>query len=151
MSERPFTKPYSCKLFETALFKYIHSRLPQTPNLSCQKFSCLPLDLFPSCQWKDTTWFPRRTFHLYHYDLSLPGLSEPGDGTQRAKFAQKVHKPPLGVNVINFEVNWFNASIWVPWNPLDPKKSWCTDKSIQIHKKQVAFLNLFYHFSEITT
>ena len=61
-------------------------------------------------------------------------------GAQRAKFAKKVHKPPLGVNVINFELNWFNASIWVPCNPSDPKKSWC---SIQIHKKQVAFLHLF--------
>ena len=61
-------------------------------------------------------------------------------GAQRAKFAKKVHKPPLGVHVINFELNWFNASIWVPCNPSDPKKSWC---SIQIHKKQVAFLHLF--------
>ena len=42
---------------------------------------------------------------------------------QRAKFAKKVHKPPLGVIVINFELNWFNGSIWVPWNPSDPKKS----------------------------
>ena len=32
-------------------------------------------------------------------------------GTQRAKFAEKVHKPPLAVNVINFELNEFNASI----------------------------------------
>ena len=44
-------------------------------------------------------------------------------GTQRARFTEKVHKPPLGVNVINFELNWFNASIWVPWSPSDPKKS----------------------------
>jgi hypothetical protein len=35
-------------------------------------------------------------------------------GTQRAKIAEKVHKPPLGVNVINFELKWFNAFIWVP-------------------------------------
>ena len=42
--------------------------------------------------------------------------------TQRAKFAKKVHKPPLRVNVINFELNGFNASIWVPWSPSDPKK-----------------------------
>ena len=46
-----------------------------------------------------------------------------GGGAQRAKYAKKVHKPPLGVNVINFELNWFNASIWVPCNPSDPKKS----------------------------
>ena len=55
---------------------------------------------------------------------------------QRAKFAWKVHKPPLWVNVINFEINGLDASMWVPWSPLDPKKSWCTDRSIQIHKKQ---------------
>ncbi len=29
---------------------------------------------------------------------------------QRAKFARKVHKPSLGVNVINFESNEFNLS-----------------------------------------
>ena len=28
---------------------------------------------------------------------------------QRAKFARKVHKPLLGVNVINFELNGFNV------------------------------------------
>ena len=50
--------------------------------------------------------------------------------TQRAKFAKKVHIPPLRVNVINFELNGFNASIWVPWSPSDPKKSRCTDRSI---------------------
>ena len=43
-------------------------------------------------------------------------------GTQRAKIAEKVHKPPLGINVINFELNEFNAFIWVPWSPSDPKK-----------------------------
>ena len=36
---------------------------------------------------------------------------------QRAEIAEKVHKPPLAVNVINFELNGFNASIWVPWSP----------------------------------
>ena len=40
----------------------------------------------------------------------------------RAKFSKKVHKPPFRVNVINFELNGFNASIWVPWSPSDPKK-----------------------------
>ena len=34
--------------------------------------------------------------------------------TQRAEIAEKVHKPPLGVDVINFELNGFNAFIWVP-------------------------------------
>ena len=60
--------------------------------------------------------------------------SPPHRAAQRAKFAKKVHKPPLRVNVINFELNGFNASIWVPWSPSDPKKLWCTDRSIQIHK-----------------
>ena len=41
----------------------------------------------------------------------------------RAKFSEKVHKPSLGVNVINFELNVFNASILVPWSPSDSKKS----------------------------
>ena len=66
-----------------------------------------------------------------------------GGGAPRAKFAEKVHKPPLWVNVINFELNGLDASIWVPWSPSDPKKSWCTDRSIQIHKKQAAFLHLY--------
>ena len=42
--------------------------------------------------------------------LSL-GSDRPPRDPQRAKFAEKVHKPPLGVNVINFKLNWFNASI----------------------------------------
>ena len=41
---------------------------------------------------------------------------------KRAKFTKKVHKPPLRVNVINFELNGFNASTSVPWSPSDPKK-----------------------------
>ena len=42
--------------------------------------------------------------------------------TQRARIAEKVHKPPLGINVINFELNGFNASIYVPWSSSDPQK-----------------------------
>ena len=38
-------------------------------------------------------------------------FSEVCSGAQRAKFAQMVHKPPLGVNVINFELNGINAFI----------------------------------------
>ena len=44
-------------------------------------------------------------------------------GAQWAKIAKKVHKPPLWVNVINFELNLHDASIWVPWSPSDTKKS----------------------------
>ena len=39
---------------------------------------------------------------------------------QRAKFAKKVHKPPLRVNVINFELNGYNhqyGSLGVPQTP----------------------------------
>ena len=53
---------------------------------------------------------------------------------QRARLAENVHKPPLRMNVNNFELNGFNASIWVSWSPSDPKRSWCTDRNIQIHK-----------------
>ena len=45
----------------------------------------------------------------------------PWRGAQRAKISEKVHKPPLGVNVINFELNGFNAFIWIPWSPSDTK------------------------------
>ena len=41
--------------------------------------------------------------------------------TQRAKFARKVHKPPLGVNVINVELNGFNVFILVPWSLSESK------------------------------
>ena len=75
---------------------------------------------------------PRKTMAHIKTDPAAPAT----DAAQRAKFVKKVHKPPLGVNVINFELNWF---MWVPWNPSDPKKS----RSIQIHKKQAAFLHLF--------
>ena len=40
------------------------------------------------------------------------GIMKSGlDATQRAKIAEKVHKPPLGVNVINFELNGFTVVI----------------------------------------
>ena len=67
-------------------------------------------------------------------------------GSQRAEFLKKVHKPPLRASVINFELNGFNASIWVPWSPSDPKKLWCTDRSIQIHKICVKKLHVCTYF-----
>ena len=45
------------------------------------------------------------------------------DDAQMAKFVEKVHKPPLWINVIHFELNGLDASAWVPWSPSDPKKS----------------------------
>ena len=55
-----------------------------------------------------------------------------GGGAQRAKIVKKVHKPPLRVNVLKFELN---GSIWVPWSPSNPKKLWCLDRSTQIHMR----------------
>ena len=51
---------------------------------------------------------------------------------QRAKSAKKVHKPPLMVNVINFELNGFNeyGSLGVPQAP---KSCDALDKNIQIY------------------
>jgi hypothetical protein len=43
-------------------------------------------------------------------------------GTQRAKFAEKVHKPPLWINVIDFELNGFNAIHMGPLESLRPQK-----------------------------
>ena len=66
----------------------------------------------------------RRDYSAYVQKMILnepvfPNFSPPdGRGAQRAKIAAKVHKPPLGVN---FELNGFNASIWVPWSLSYPK------------------------------
>ena len=48
-----------------------------------------------------------------------------------AFFAEKVHKPPLRVNVINIELNGFNASIWSLGVPQTPKKC---DALIEVFK-----------------
>ena len=44
-------------------------------------------------------------------------------GTQWARPAQNVKKPPHTKNIINFEFFDVNVSIWVPWSPLGSKKS----------------------------
>ena len=49
-------------------------------------------------------------------------INEDAHATQRVKIAEKVHKPPLGINFINFEPNGFNASIWVSWCHTGTKK-----------------------------
>ena len=36
------------------------------------------------------------------------------DAAQRATIVKKVHKPPLKVNVISFELSGFNVFSWVP-------------------------------------
>jgi hypothetical protein len=50
---------------------------------------------------------------LYYIPVAKQAMAC-SSGAQRAKFAKKVHKPLLRVNVIDFELNEFNASIWVP-------------------------------------
>ena len=50
-------------------------------------------------------------------------LASSRDGSLWARIAQNVKKPPLSVNVIDFEFFGFNVSIWVPRSPLGPKKS----------------------------
>ena len=42
-------------------------------------------------------------------------------GALWARIAQNVKKPPLTVNVIDFEFFGFDVSIWDPWNPLGPR------------------------------
>ena len=63
---------------------------------------------------------------------SLRSQQQAADAAQRAKFAEKVHKPPLWVNVINFELNGLDASIMVPLKSHRPQKS--HDALIKIFK-----------------
>ena len=66
----------------------------------------------------------RRDYSAYVQKMILnepvfPNFSPPdGHGAQRAKIAEKVHKPPLGVN---FELNGFNVGF--PAGPFRPGKS----------------------------
>ena len=76
----------------------------------------------------------------FHYTLARDA--------QRAKFAEKVHKPPLGVNVIKFELNGFNASISVFWSPTDPPKSY--DALIKVFKVIGYVLIIFCTYSNIS-
>ena len=61
-------------------------------------------------------------------------------GTQRARFTKKVHKPPLGVNVIDFELN---GSLGISKTPKIHDALIEVFKLIRCVKKQVAFLHLF--------
>ena len=49
------------------------------------------------------------------------------------------HMPHKRLNLPKRFTNGLDASIWVPWSPSHPKKS----RSIQIHKKQAAILDLY--------
>ena len=57
----------------------------------------------------------------------LPTLADSGlwyqGGALWARIAQNVKKPPLTVNVTDFEFFGFNVFIWVPQSPIGPKKS----------------------------
>ena len=55
--------------------------------------------------------------------LLILATAKKNDATLWAKIAQSVKKPPRTVNVIDFDFFGFNASIWVSWSPLGPKKS----------------------------
>ena len=44
--------------------------------------------------------------------------------TQRANIVEKFHKPPHGFNVINFELNGFNAFIDPPVVPRTQRMYW---------------------------
>ena len=66
----------------------------------------------------------------------------------RAKFVKKVHKPPLGVNVIKFELNGFNVSISVFWSPTDPPKGY--DALIKVFKVIGYVLIIFCTYSNIS-
>ena len=50
---------------------------------------------------------------------------------QKTKLAEKVHKPPLLDNVINFDLKGLDASIWVHCSPSDPKSH---DALIEVFK-----------------
>ena len=60
-----------------------------------------------------------------------------------ARIAQNVKKPPLTVNVMDFDFSF--VSIWVPWSPLGPKKSWYIGslfRFIRCREKQGAFCSI---------
>ena len=54
-------------------------------------------------------------FHIKYQMKML--LERQGTVQKGLKLQKKVHKPPFGVNVIHFEINGFNAFIWVPQTP----------------------------------
>ena len=60
--------------------------------------------------------------HAWRNLLTILRICPSRHGTQRPKIAEKVHKPPFEVNVIIFEFNGFNASMWVRLSPSESKK-----------------------------
>ena len=87
----------------------------------------VPINPHPTCRlggfsYTFSSFFPPFN-EVAAASVHAQGVAGYRGAAQRAKFAEKVHKPPLWVNVINFELNGLDASIWVPWSPSDPKKS----------------------------
>ena len=78
--------------------------------LPCLRFLCTQ-------EFGGHFFFAFAHFLLYTKDpdllqaLDLPVM--PASAAQRAKFPEKVHKPLLWVNVIDFELNGLDALIWV--------------------------------------
>ena len=72
----------------------------------------------------EVTYYVAKIYLLHITEARTKFFEKSFDCTaaQRAKNAEKVHKPSLAVNVINFELNGFNASIWFPWSPSEFKK-----------------------------
>ena len=61
--------------------------------------------------------------HLGYLQAKKYAWKIKGHATLWARIAKNVKKPPLTVNVIDFDFLGFNVSIWVPWSPFGPKKS----------------------------
>ena len=91
-----------------------------------------PPPLLPKKLWLILKKVENFIFCVFRLFFSLCQTTHKG-----LKIAEKVHKPPLAVNVINFELNGFNASIWVPWSSSESKKIKFNDRSIQIPKISV--------------
>ena len=51
------------------------------------------------------------------YSREMRKSKEKIHAAQRAKFVEKVHKPPLRIYVINFELKGFKGSLGVPQPP----------------------------------
>ena len=86
---------------------------------------------------KETT----ESHHISSYIYNI--VTKWVNGALCARIAQNVKKPPLTVNVMDFDFSF--VSIWVPWSPLGPKKSWYIGslfRFIRCREKQGAFCSI---------
>ena len=89
--------------------------------------------------------------HITFCQSHINKIKSPHD-TLWARIARNVKKPPLTVNVIDFDFFGFNGSLRVPWSPLGPKKSWYIGRINRIKKtcgeKQGAFCSILrFHWN----